>query len=274
MKNRSAFTLFELLIVIAIMAILGGIAMGGYRAMERGVAERSTLRSLNQFVRAAYHRAQIDKVPVAVFYWNETLRNETDMDPPVVVGKAVAIKRVGRITKITGSAIYDEFNDLQFFNSKFVKSESGAIWMYKMNGDEGANMERSRISKETFGESAQLTLVLGDGTSKTIQDYCYKLLDGAGEWGCGDAYGFEFLDITLPHNFIFGDEYSKKTSDPIKGNGGLWFNPSANSGNGARDGVVGKATIKVSSLRPDEKGAITVFDVGESIDPSQKMDKR
>jgi len=275
--SRRAFTLFELLVVMGIMAILGGVAMGGYRAMERGVTDRAALRSMNQFIRAAYHRAQIDRVPVAVFYWNETLREETSLDPPIVVGKAVAVRRAGRITKVSQEYMHDEFADLQFFSSQYVASEESSMWVYQMNGEEGNSLKRSRITRETYGGGeGQLSLRGSDAIDREpIQDYCYKFTDKNGvDWKIGDAYGAEFLDITLPHNYIFGEEYSKSVSSPVKGDGVLRFKVSENTGNGARNGIDGKCTVTVSSLRPDKSGAPKVFRTGETTDPTEKMDKR
>ena len=108
-----------------------------------------------------------------------------------------------------------------------------------------------------------------------VQDYCYSIVDKNGvDWKIGDAYGAEFLDITLPHNFLFGDKYSKSTSSPIDGDGVLRFKVSENSGNGARQGKDGECTVVISSLRPDKTGAPRVFRVGETTDPTEKMDKR
>ena len=277
MRTSRAFTLFELLVVIAIMAILGGVAMGGYRAIERGVSERSSLRAMNQFIRAAYHRAQIDRVPVAVFYWNETLHEDTSNAPPVVVGKAVAVRRTGRITKVANGYMYDEFSDLQFFSSSYVESEESTMWVYQMNGSDGDSLKRSRITRGTYGGGeGQLTLRGADAVDREpLQDYCYKIVDDKKvDWKIGDAYGAEFLDITLPHNFIFGDKYSTTTKDPIDGDGVLRFKVSENSGNGARQGKDGDCTVTISSLRPDKTGAPKVFRVGETTDPTEKMDKR
>ena len=54
----------------------------------------------------------------------------------------------------------------------------------------------------------------------------------------------------------------------------LLFKVSANTGNGARGGVDGAATVVISNIRPDKTGAPKVFRSGETIDPTEKMDKR
>ena len=105
--NRKAFTLLELLLVMAIMGFMGTVAVGGYRAMRRGMEERSVMQNVNQFIRSAYQRAQIDRQPVAVYFWNETLREETGDEPIQVVGKAVAVRRSGRLTQVDNDKLYD-----------------------------------------------------------------------------------------------------------------------------------------------------------------------
>jgi len=274
---KKAFTLFELLVVIAIMAILGAVAMAGYRAMERGVTERAALRAMNQFIRAAYHRAQIDHIPVAIFHWNETLQEESGLAPPIVVGKAVAVRRSGRVTKVTDTYIYDEFGDLQFFNSSYASSEESTMWIYKMNGSEGGAAKRSRITRDTYGGGeGQLTLRGADAVDRDpLQDYCYKFADKNGvDWRIGDAYGLEFLDITLPHNFLIGEEFSSSVSSPIRGEGVIRFKVSANTGSGARDGTDGKSTVEIYSLRPDKQGKPKAFKAGETEKPTEKMTKK
>ena len=59
--TRRAFTLVELMVVIMIMGILGTVSVGGYRAMQRGIEERGVMQNVNQFIRSAYQRAQIDR---------------------------------------------------------------------------------------------------------------------------------------------------------------------------------------------------------------------
>lgn len=109
---KRAFTLIELLVVIGIMGFMGTISVGGYRAMRRGMAERGVMDNVNALIRAAYQRAQIDRQPTAIYFWNETLRAADEDHTEIVVGKAVAIRRSGRITRAEGQYLYDEFNDL------------------------------------------------------------------------------------------------------------------------------------------------------------------
>ena len=154
MKASRAFTIFELLVVIAIMAILGAVAIANYRAIERGVAERAAMRSMNQFIRAAYHRAQIDKVPVAVFYWNETIQSESSFAPLTVVGKAVAVRRAGRFTKVDGDMLCDEFNDLQF-DVLFGQNVLDLVQDLCVRGGRGTDFDGDLICGEAGGNSGE-----------------------------------------------------------------------------------------------------------------------
>ena len=63
---KKAFTLVELLVVVGIMGLLGTVSVGGYRAMQRGMADKGVMENVNSFVRAAYQRAQIDRQPTAI----------------------------------------------------------------------------------------------------------------------------------------------------------------------------------------------------------------
>ena len=83
MSNKRAFTLLELLVVMAIMGFMGTLSVAGYRAMRRGMEERSVMQNVNQFIRSAYQRAQIDRQPVSVYFWNETLRDASNADETV-----------------------------------------------------------------------------------------------------------------------------------------------------------------------------------------------
>ena len=124
------FTLIELLVVIGIMGLLGTASVGGYRQMRRGMEEKGVLQDVNTLIRAAYQRAQIDRQPTAVVFWNETLRGESDNadESAIVVGRAVAVRRSGRITGVKGDILLDEFADLDL--SYQVDDGSGSSALY------------------------------------------------------------------------------------------------------------------------------------------------
>ncbi len=278
--KRNGFTLLELLVVIGLMGYMGTIAVGGYRAMRRGMEERSVLQNVSQFIRSAYQRAQIDRTPVHVYFWNETLREETTDTPIQVVGRAVAVRRSGRFTSVSGNdLLIDEFSDLKSLSGETDDDDSSSSsssgsqmgrFLYKMNGDETSSgtIPRSTIS-ETTVKTTSSELLLSKGNSVTFTDYAYKVIDAGGvSWKAGMAYGFEFADIQLPHGYLFGSTYSKSTSSPISGESGMHFTISS-TGSASYDKG---GTVDVYSLRPGSSGSITAQKVGSSDKPDSDLD--
>ena len=291
---KRAFTLIELLVVMAIIGIMGTAVVTGYRGMLRGMEERGAMQNVNQFIRSAYQRAQIDRQPVAVFFWNETLREETEDDPPIIVGKAVAVRRVGRFSKVEGSYYCDEFGDLRFncpgeedidaagqSQQRKTTAEGNGMYLYSMNGNEGSQARRALVSQITSYHPLTDLLLLGSANSgataqPTVQIDCYAYVaeqGGGGNWTpvAGDAYGCEFADIELPRNYIFGSTYSRSISSPVAGEDVIRFRVSANSGGGALNGLDGKSTVVVSSLRPNAAGMLAPQQVDTSDSPTKSM---
>ena len=277
MMKRSGFTLMELLVVVGIMGLLGTISVGGYRAMQRGMEERGVMQNVNEFTRSAYQRAQIDRTPVAVFFWNETLREEnaTGTQTPVVVGKAVAVRRYGRITAVSGEDLVDEFGDLRFSrlivdednedandsSSDASNEDADGQYLYPMNGTrDGTSLNRSLVRSTTVQKKINPTLVMFDNnTQGEIVAYAYHVIDrGNVSWNVGDAYGFEFAEITLPHNYIFGTSFATSVSQPVKEVDKKFYEVGASA-----EGVV------VSSLRPGSNGDLSAQKIGTSDKPSQ-----
>ena len=269
---KKAFTLIELLVVVAIMGLLGTVSVGGYRAMQRGMEERGVMQNVNQFIRSAYQRAQIDRQPVAVFFWNETLREETDYSPPVVIGRAVAVRRAGRITAIVDKDLCDEFGDLRFNRlvlnedddeeGEVSENRNNAVALYPMNGPDDP-MEPSLVSQNTVKFSNPEKLLLGSqNETADIEAYAYHVIDQGGvSWKNGYAYGFEFAEIQLPHNFIFGQTYSKSASSPVAGRKRFFF----------EHGVSTSESIDVRCLRPNRSGELSPEPVASSDSPTQSM---
>ena len=285
--KRSAFTLIELLMVIMIMGLLGTVTVGGYRAMQRGMEERGVMENANHFIRAAYRRAQIDRQPVAVYFWNETLREETDTEPMIVVGKAVAVRRAGRVSRYIDPYLYDEFGDLD--KERLIESaededeenaDSGStendnlVPLYKMNSR--SSNGRSLVSQTTkkVSEQNKDTLL---STDRMVEIPCYayvlKSAGTAGEWHVGDAYGFEFAEIQLPHGYLFGSSYHKRPQDKISAGDYtmMWFDVSLNTGSGSDEGATGMSTIQVYSLRPGKSGELEAQPVATTDKPTEGL---
>ena len=270
---KKAFTLLELLVVIVIMSIMGSLAVSGYRQMRRGMEERSVVQNVNQFIRAAYQRAQIDRQTVGVYFWNETLQEASGNNSLIVVGKAIAVRRFGRISNVQGNYLYDEFGDLNFNRmvinededdySSSSSSSGGKVSLYRLGNSE---LKKSYIYESTVSVPITLNLLVSgaeDSTGK-VQSYAFEIADKNGvNWAIGDAYGFEFAEITLPHGYIFGSTFSKSTSNSVAGERTLFFGVGAGSG----------ATIEISSLRPDTSGNLTAQRVATSDNPASSIRK-
>jgi prepilin-type N-terminal cleavage/methylation domain-containing protein len=286
MQLRRAFTLLELLVAIGIMGIMGTAAVGGYRAMRRGMEERSVMQNVNQLIRAAYQRAQIDRQPTAVFFWNETVQEESENDILYVVGKAVAVRRVGRLSMVdgngNGSYLYDEYSDLKYHHLVLDEDDGTemtedqivnqpGVRFYRMNGDEGSKPLYSLICQNTVRKELSEPL-LQSAADGTFEAYAFIVKDSNGvTWKVGDAYGQAFAEIQLPRNYIFGTDYSRSTSSPVKGEDVLRFAVSANSGSGATGGLSGRDSIGIYSLRPGSSGSLDAQVVGQTEKPTKKL---
>ncbi len=306
--RRQGFTLLELLVVVAIMGVLGTVSIGGYRAMQRGMEERGVMGNVNQFVRAAYQRAQIDRRPVTIYFWNETIQSETDYTPPVVVGKAVAVRPAGRVTENENDEyLIDEFADLASYRQRDSDKNGGSassssssdkmgLPLYQMKST-GGKRRYSIVRKTTVERERTVTLLFSDSLRTkdvnladdnrysalrtydrdqgTLTIYAYEIADQktAEKWCTGDEYGMEFASIVLPHNYIFGNSYSKTINDPIPSASekSLRFNVVENEGNGATGGKSGD-TLTVCSLRPNTSGQIEAQKIAGVEDPWRKSE--
>ena len=284
---RKAFTLVELLVVVGIMGLLGTVSVGGYRAMQRGMADKGVMENVNSLVRAAYQRAQIDRQPTAIYFWNETIRESSDTENEIVVGKAVAIRRYGRITQVRSPYLYDEFADLhltyQTDDEEDGNSDDNTMFLYPIDNladiESSAALRRSTVSGKVFRRTmTPLYLSTENGTMEgssgngEIETYAFQLVDEGGvQWKAGMAYGFEFARIELPHNYIFGSSYSTTSKDPVREAGTMVFDVGYNSGNGVQGGLGSRTSITVSNLRPGQSGSLSAQTVGQSDNPTQDL---
>ena len=284
--QRSAFTLVELLVVIGIMGFLGSVAVGGYQAMVRAMEERGVMQNVNSFIRAAYQRAQIDRQPTMVYFWNETVRSRTADEFEVVVGRAAAVRCSGRISRKDGSVLVDEFADLNMTYKTEGESSSGGggsgdatMRLYAITGDTTPRFSLVRQSVVNKPEAAQfLGGPKNDDSASTasssveIPGYGFTIESPNGvNWKQGMAYGFEFLQLQLPDGFIFGNNHSRDAGNPVVQAGMFVFEPGLNNNTGLNTGgVVGTKTITVCVLR--EKGTeLDAVKVSDSDPPDRRM---
>lgn len=283
---RRAFTLIELLVVIGIMGLMGTITLGGYRAMTRGIEERGVTENVNHFIRSAYQRAQIDRQPVALYFWNQTRRAESETESSIVSGHAAAVLRSGRVSRCRAKGnytlLFDEFSDID--KERLVvdsedwetgdvdtglseSDQSGALVpLYKMNGRGGAGSGRSLVSQTTMrGALADVQdRLLSNGQLREIPSWAYVVVDkgSVSSWNIGDAYGIEFAEIDLPNGYIFRNKYEASPDTQLTAGDYevLWFEP---GGSGE--------SIEIYSLRPDRSGNVTPQLVTRTADPSRDL---
>ena len=268
---NKGFTLLELLVVIGIMGLLGTMSIGGYRAATRGMADRTAVDNASMFMRAAYHRAEIDRQPVAVIYWNETLQEETNTKDLIVVGKAIAVRRAGRISYVQNNYLFDEFADLNLtYRTAGNGTTGGTMYLYKMNSAQDARNPTEVYDvvyhNTTITEIDPLDAVSASGgnampdpgtTGEALEMSAFVKISGSGNWQPGDAYGFEFQNITLPQGYIFGNTYSTSVSNPSTSRQVIEM-PSS-------------ATLKICALRPGTSGSIEAQSAGTTANPSQEV---
>lgn len=263
---KRAFTLVELMVVIGIMAMLGGISVGGYRAVVRGMEERAALEAGSSIVRLAYQRALIDRRLTAIRFWNETVRSETDIDTAMVVGKAIAIRRYGRISRIEGQALVDEFGDLErSYPTNDVNNAAGTSAdrvLYNLSDPQ--NVKWSAVA-DAVEQVDRPDLLLTSGSTPQIRRFGFiKTGKGDANWKVGDVYGLEFATLTLPKGYIFEGNFSTSTEDPVREIGVMSFDEHGNVKSGSKQ-------IEIRQLRPGDGGSLTARPVGRTEDPTQRI---
>lgn len=274
---KKGFTLLELLIVVGIMSMLGTISVNGYRAVVRGMEERSAISSASAFLRAARQRAQIDNKPICIFWWNEMLKAETDDEPAIIVGKAIAVQQVGRISGTQGSLLIDEFSDLNLGYDWVPENEDPDSKMnmrlYNLSSSDCDYALVSTQVAEMFCEDDKSSFLKSDQIERKLNSsdndksgsseygvrvFAFKKCGGSASFDTGDAYGMEFANITLPHGYLFGSQAPTSMSNPISGENKKMYSKPKTSQKGVFD-------IEIFSFRP-EKGKLTAKSVGSAKD--------
>ena len=247
---KRGFTLVELLVTMGIMGFLGVAATSGYHALVRGMTERGVSAAAAAAMRAAKGRAQIDRHRVVVFCYNKLLRepSKDGSENGVAVGVLVAVRRVGRLSGVSGQFLYDEFGDLELCFESMPKEElekRDGVRLFKFN-DGVSKMEYSRVADASYLDTdIQVYLPQEDVSTNGYAGAYYDLggSDHPASWKAGDGYGVAFTEIQLKEGYVFGTSIppSLETiaiSDPIE------FDPDDTS----------DKEVKIHSTKPSASG--------------------
>lgn len=253
---RKAFTLLELLVVVAIMGMLGVAASGAYSSLVRGMEERGAVAAASGILTAAKERAQVERVPTAVFCYNRLLKEPSKVNDEngLVVGVMVAVRRAGRLTDVQGDSLFDEFADLDVTYettedaSDLGGDKASGMRLYRF-GSENMKMQYSVVGDQILKSTRPLTVFSGtaqNGATNVMMSAFYNLNKSDREpdgWEVGSAYAFEFAEFQLPEGYIFGTEVPSKAgtiSEPKV----LYFDPESDA----------EKTIDVYPTQPDTMG--------------------
>jgi len=267
--NR-AFTLVELLVVMGLMGALATISTSGYYAVVRGMEERGALSAATGIIRAAQQRARIDRVPTAIYFYNELVEAETSDDFAKAQGVAVAVRMGGRISWVSGNRLYDEFADLGTIygvpdpenprDDSKVSSVSG-MRLYKMANLNDNKLDYTLVGSQVVLGGSQEQHFIGWAQSDRERELpMYAFVkhnndNGSAQWKVGDAYALEFSTVRLPVGYVFGTQYPTTVSDPIKSIKTVTFDPE-------QTGETLEFTVDVHAMRPGQGGTPELKKVG------------
>lgn len=270
-KNNSAagFSLMELLVVMSIMGTLLALGAVSYFAAISGMAQRSAVDHLMSTLTVARQRACMDSTRVGVVWFNESVDGSTTN----VVPTYVVCKAVGRVSKISGSEIFDEFTPL---NEMFglENSTDQRIEVSKLKGMRLFNMTQGTMSlviPRAVPYSGNMSLPspynkAKGGTGQLNNFVFYGLRQHANsrtwQWREGDVYGVAATEPrTLPKGIAFASLSDGQETAQIDNNNCIWFYP---------DGSVDSRTIRLTDTKQKKSCSFTVNKDG-SISPGGRV---
>ena len=225
---KRAFTLIELLVVMGIIGTLGVMSVSSYRALTTGMADRSAVVAAQSFIDLASQRAQVDRAPIRLYFYDELLQKESGDGTRSLVGRGIAfaVRATGRVTGLSrdegDEIVEDEFGDLdQIYSTdealaRYAKPGSGkkvGTTFYLMD-DSGSTFEASPAVvamdyQEPYVVSGE-SVTGGEATSgggeglKAIRVCGFRKLKGSTP-NVGDAYGKSFATLVLPDGYFFSE---------------------------------------------------------------------
>ena len=266
--TKKAFTLVELLVVMGLLGALATISTSGYYAVVRGMEERGAVSAATGIIRAAQQRARIDRVPTAIYFYNELVAPADSENFAKVQGVAVAVRMGGRISYIDGENLCDEFSELSdiygYANYKKLDDakaakETAGMRLYKMATLGGSRLDYSEVGSSVIRHFMRENDFIGfsehDNDRKMFMHAFVLKNPGTASWRTGDAYAFEFATVRLPVGYIFGSQYPDSVATPIKDVKTYVFDP-------RQSGEMLETTVDVYSVRPGAGGSLQPRKVG------------
>ena len=226
---KKGFTLVELLVTVGIMGMLSTVAVSGYFAAARGMADRGALTDVRSLIRVAQQRATADHMPTAVVFYNIKLRDGGDDSPDLIQGKAVALRMAGRFSRVASDYLFDEFADLEMsYPTNSVSGSTTTMRIYKF--DAGGGIKAGKVDSWVTYTSTGATEDLPE-IGATVEDMQYAFHEAGGDasWKTGDAYAFEIASTTLPNGYFFGSSAPTQLGKEVQGESDLVFMPGDDS---------------------------------------------
>lgn len=220
---RRAFSLVELLVVIGLLGMMSTLAIGGYSAVTRGMAERGALDAAAGIAEIALQRANIDRTRTYLFLFNEVSRIDSDDQVGVVCGLAIAVRPIGRVTRVSGDEFYDEFGDLNQSYSSLDESgrdktdsekekSAASVRIYNINSKDYVTVREGVYPHEI----TENDLEQGEtGEGRPVIAYGFKKIGGSGSFSIGDEYGQEFSVMRLPPGYTFSSSVQMSSTSHL-----------------------------------------------------------
>ena len=239
MIMKKGFTLVELLAVIGLMGLMGAMAIGGYSAVVRGMADRAALDAAKGILDSARQRANLDRKTTYVYLFDEVMKVDSEMSAGLVTGIAIAVRPVGRISAVLQGIYCDEFADL---NRTYASLDAESGESDSASEAKASTMRLYSISQKDFAVVKEGVFRVGPQMNDTLETadegsssgttgggvegedfikekfyyYGFKPTDGGNAtFAAGEEYGQEFAVTRLPPGYTFAQNVSMSSASNL-----------------------------------------------------------
>ena len=230
-KDRAAFTLMELLVVMTIMAIITTIAIGSYFGITRAAAYAAAHDTVYNTLVLAKQRAVIDGKVTSLMILNDT--------------EYVVVRGVGRISHVDGGVAYDAYSDL----SGAMPMDGRSIAVYNLDA-----LVAGDYSRDVLINSSPVPIddpFSVSGASYSTSGFVFTGADSF--FTVGDRYGFALhAKQKLPRGYEF-------ESSPLE----IRFN-----GDGSCETAADITLVITETIRPTTQIEFTITPSGTVTDES------